>query len=59
MARLARENIALLLTGGDAPGAFSAELSAFAAGLALSVDGVGPVKLPIAPRRVGSCNTSR
>ncbi|WP_448222928.1 2OG-Fe(II) oxygenase [Gordonia iterans] len=47
MARLARENIALLLTGGDAPGAFSVETSAPAAGLALSVDGVGPVKLPI------------
>ncbi|MDT0202243.1 2OG-Fe(II) oxygenase [Nocardioides sp. AE5] len=47
MAKLAREKIALLLRGDDETGSFSVETSAPAAGVTLSVDGVGPVKLPV------------
>lgn len=46
MVKPAREKIALLLRGGESTGSFSAETSAPVAGLTLSVDGVGPVKLP-------------
>jgi len=45
--RPARENIALLLRGGESRGSFSAETWAPVAGVTLSVDGVGSVKLPV------------
>jgi hypothetical protein len=45
--RSAREKIALLLKGAESTGSFSVETSAPAAGVTLSVDGVGPVKLPV------------
>jgi predicted 2-oxoglutarate/Fe(II)-dependent dioxygenase YbiX len=45
--RSAREKIALLLRGGDSTGSFSVETSAAAAGVTLSVEGIGPVKLPV------------
>ncbi len=47
MVKPARERIALLLRGGESTGSFSAETSAPVAGVTLSVDGVGPVKLPV------------
>jgi len=43
----AREKIALLLRGSESTGSFSAETSAPVAGVTLSVDGVGAVKLPV------------
>ena len=47
MVKPAREKIAQLLEGAESTGSFSAETSAPAAGVTLSVDGVGPVKLPV------------
>ncbi|MGC4934237.1 2OG-Fe(II) oxygenase [Gordonia sp. DT30] len=47
MVRSAREKVALLLQGHESAGSFSAEMSAPAAGVTLSVEAVGPVKLPI------------
>lgn len=43
----AREKIALLLRGGESTGSFSVETSAPVTGVTLSVDGIGPVKLPV------------
>lgn len=42
-----REQIALLLEGGESRGSFSAEMSAPVAGVTLSVVGVGSVRLPV------------
>lgn len=47
MVRSAREKIALLLEGAESAGSFGVETSAPAAGVTLSVDGVGPVRLPV------------
>lgn len=47
MVKSAREKIAHLLRSDEATGSFSAETVAPAAGVTLSVDGIGPVKLPI------------
>lgn len=47
MVKSAREKIALVLRGSETTGSFSAEASAPVAGVTLSVDGVGPVRLPI------------
>lgn len=43
----ARERIAAFLRGGESTGSFSVETSAPVADVTLSVDGLGPVKLPI------------
>ena len=43
----AREKIALLLRGDETQGSFSAETSAPVTGVTLSVDGLGPVRLPV------------
>jgi hypothetical protein len=45
--RPAREKIALLLRGSETTGSFRVETSAPVAGVTLSVDGVGPVRLPV------------
>lgn len=47
MVKLAREKIALLLRGGELTGSFSVETSTPAAGVTLSVGGIGPIKLPV------------
>ncbi|MDN5789349.1 MAG: 2OG-Fe(II) oxygenase [Micrococcales bacterium] len=47
MVKPAREKVALLLRGVESTGSFSAETSAPVGGVTLSVDGVGPVKLPV------------
>ena len=47
MVKPAREKIALLLRGTEGTGSFSAETSAPAAGVTLSVTGVGQVRLPV------------
>ena len=47
MVKPAREKIAQLLEGAESTGSFSAETWAPVAGVTLSVDGVGPVKLPV------------
>ena len=47
MAKSAREEIARLLKGGESTGSFSVETSGPVAGVSLSVEGVGPVKLPV------------
>lgn len=45
--RTARERIAQLLDGAESAGSFSTQTSAPAKGITLSVEGVGPVKLPV------------
>lgn len=47
MVKPARERIARLLLGDEAAGSFSVETSAPAAGVTLSVDGIGQVHLPV------------
>lgn len=47
VARSVQERIALLLRADESTGSFSAETSRPAAGVSLSVDGIGPVTLPI------------
>lgn len=47
MVKPAREKIALVLRGGESTGSFSVETSAPLTGVTLSVDGIGPVKLPV------------
>ncbi len=47
MVKQARARIAQLLTGAESTGSFSVETSARAAGVTLSVAGVGPVRFPV------------
>ena len=47
MVKSAREKIALLLRGDETQGSFSAETSAPVTGVMLSVEGLGPVRLPV------------
>jgi hypothetical protein len=59
MAKAARERLARLLAGEEA-GAFSAQLSLPANALALEVDGVGPVRLPVRPAQARKlCEVAR